>query len=548
MSCSPYFNLNSTTAELESKILSVSDLLDFQNDSAKQFDQLFLLTSISNLNSLVALARPEYDYPMLYDRLDSGPIGVTEYADFLIATGTTQDMVEALNPDQLTITSIQYLENMNTYYTDNFASSTNSFCTIFSGVLNQVFDALTNVKNVIGAILNIQTLIEGLIDTLKQKLFYLVTQLINQVNECIGSIKGIANTVQQTADFFSDLNIQTLKDTVNSVIASASNKFTNITQQNIDYLVYRFCQLSNAVEQFMRSPLTALQNALKSCTDVKNTLINASNEFTLESITAGAFRMSDGNVESIRRQLANRLNNRGDSGLDQAGQAKPGKWYTRPFTDSEKSTALAIIATPADQILAGNHPGTKWFDFSTIGASMNNPTDAVGVKKLTVDVLILGMRVSERLGKRLSIISGYRSPEYNRTLEGAARNSYHMSGMALDIARSSFGSDFESGETFIKTASQEGATGIGTYSSFIHIDVRDGRAKWTDTSGSLAHNNTLNLHANDQFRNGDVAVDTDIDFLRQQYSTYGAGRTPTSPTFNDIITDTSDDVTIFNAI
>ena len=513
MSCSPYFNLNSTTAELESKILSVGDLFDLQNDSAKQYDRSFLLKALTDLNTLVALARPEYDYPMLYDRLDSGPISITEYADFLVATGTTQGMVEALNPNQLTITAIQYLENMDTYYTDNFSSSTDSFCTIFSGILNQVFDILNTVKNVIGAILNIQTLIEGLIDTLKKKLFYLVTQLINQVNQCLGSIKGIANTVQQTADFFSDLNIQTLKDTVNSVIASTSNKFTNITQQNIDYLVYRFCQLSNAVEQFMRSPLSALQNALKSCTDVKTVLINASNEFSLSAITAGAFRMSDNNVEAIKRQLANNLNNRAAPGLDLAGQAKPGKWYTRPFTEAEKSTALAIISTPAADILAGNHPGATWFDFSTIGGSMNNPTDAVGVKKLTVDILILGMRISEKLGKKLSILSGYRSPAYNRSV-GGATNSYHMSGMALDVARSSFGADFESGEKFIKAASEEGAMGIGTYSGggndFIHIDVRDYRSQWTETSGPLAHANALALHKADQFR---IGSSPDIDQL-----------------------------------
>jgi len=513
MSCSPYFNLNSTTAELEFKILSVGDLFDLQNDSAKQYDQSFLLIALADLNSLVTLARQEYDYPMLYDRLNSGPIGVTEYADFLVATGTTQSMVQALNPNQLSITALQYLENINTYYTNNFSSSTDGFCTIFSGVLNDIFNALNTVGNVIGAIgaiLNIQKLIETLIDTLKEKLSQLVKQLIQQVSNCLGSIKGIANTVQQTADFFSDLNIQTLKDTVNGVIASTSNKFTNITQQNIEYLVYRFCQLSNAVEQFMRSPLSALQNALQSCTDVKNVLTNSSTEFSLAAVTAGGFRMSDDNVKSIKEQLADNLNNGAGSGLDQAGQAKPGKWYTRPFTEAEKATAIAIISASAVDILTGNHPGTKWFDFSTIGASMNNPTDAVGVKKLTIDVLILGMRVSEKLGKRLSINSGYRSPAYNKSVRGA-KNSYHMSGMALDVARSSFGTDFESGEKFIKAASEEGAMGIGAYSqpdaNFIHIDVRNYRATWhgTQTSGPLAHKHALELHVADKFRNGSSA-------------------------------------------
>ena len=516
MSCSPYFNLNTTTAELENQILSVKDLFDLQNDSAKQYDQSFLLKALADLNSLVALARPEYNYPMLYDRLDSGPIGVTEYADFLIETGTTQESVESLNPDQLTITAIQYLENMDTYYTDNFSSSTDSFCTIFSGLLNQVFNALNGAgnNNVVGPILNIQKLLNNLIDTLKKKIFDLVSQLTNQIGNCIGSIKGIANTVQQASDFFSDLNIQTLKDTVNGVIASTSNKFTNITQQNIDYLVYRFCQLSNAVEQFMRSPLSALQNTLKSCTDVKNVLTNTSNEFSLSAINAGAFRMSDNNITSVKERLTDNLNSGAGAGtgLDQAGQAKPGKWYTRPFTEAEKSAALAIISAPAEDILADKHPGTKWFDFTTVGGSMNNPTPAIGVKNLTVDVLILGMRISEKLGKRLSILSGYRSPAYNKSIEsqGAAKNSFHMSGMALDVKRSSFGEDFDSGEKFIKTASQEGAMGIGTYNTFIHIDVRNYRAKWTSASGSLKHKKTLELHVEDQFR---IGASPDIDQL-----------------------------------
>ncbi len=513
MSCSPYFNLNSTTAELEYKILSVGDLFDLQNDSAKQYDQSFLLLALADLNSLVTLARQEYDYPMLYDRLNSGPIGVTEYADFLVATGTTQSMVQALNPNQLSITALQYLENMNTYYTNNFSSSTDGFCTIFSGVLNDIFNALNTVGNVIGAIgaiLNIQKLIETLIDTLKEKLSQLVTQLIQQVSNCLGSIKGIANTVQQTADFFSDLNIQTLKDTVNSVIASTSNKFTNITQQNIEYLVYRFCQLSNAVEQFMRSPLSALQNALQSCTDVKNVLTNSSTEFSLAAVTAGGFRMSDDNVKSVKGQLADNLNNGADSGLDQAGQAKPGKWYTRPFTEAEKATAIAIISASDADIKDGSHPGSKWFDFSGTGG-MDDPFPSAGVKKLTEDILILGMRISDRLGgKKLIINSAYRSRAYNESLRsrnnGVANNSFHSSGMALDVSRRSFGSDFESGENFIKIASQEGAMGMSAYPTFIHIDVRNYRSTWpTDASGQLAHKHALKLHFNDQFREGSSA-------------------------------------------
>lgn len=34
----------------------------------------------------------------------------------------------------------------------------------------------------------------------------------------------------------------------------------------------------------------------------------------------------------------------------------------------------------------------------------------------------------------INIVSGYRSPETNQQLEGAAKNSQHMRGMALDVS------------------------------------------------------------------------------------------------------------------
>jgi hypothetical protein len=342
-----------------------------------------------------------------------------------------------------------------------------------------------------------------------------VTQLINQVSECLGSIKGIANTVQKTADFFSDLNIQKLKDTVNNVIESASNKFANITQQNIDYLVYRFCQLSNAVEQFMRSPLSALQNSLQSCTNIKNVLTNASTEFSLSAITAGAFRISDDNVASIKSRLAANLNNRADAGLDQAGNARPAAWHTIPATEAEKAAALAIISASDEQIKSGSHPGSKWFDFSRT-TRMDDPYPSAGVKELSEGILVVGMRISDRLGgKKLIINSAYRSERANRDA-GGEDNSLHLTGNALDISRRSFGTDFESGENFIKIASQAGAMGIGAYSqpdaNFIHIDVRGYRATWTgkQTSGPLAHENALKLHKADQFR---IGASPDVDVL-----------------------------------
>ncbi|UTS82796.1 hypothetical protein OL67_003906 (plasmid) [Phaeobacter piscinae] len=66
------------------------------------------------------------------------------------------------------------------------------------------------------------------------------------------------------------------------------------------------------------------------------------------------------------------------------------------------------------------------------------------------------------------LTSGYRTPERNRTLEGAALNSFHLKGQAGDIYFSGFNS-----RQVAHMARLSGAGGVGTYtrSGFTHVDT-----------------------------------------------------------------------------
>lgn len=80
-------------------------------------------------------------------------------------------------------------------------------------------------------------------------------------------------------------------------------------------------------------------------------------------------------------------------------------------------------------------------------------------------------------GRAVTVISGYRGPEYNRRV-GGARASQHLQGRAADIQvegvapaevhRVALGL-YELGELEIG--------GLGLYSSFVHLDVRGGPLK-----------------------------------------------------------------------
>ncbi len=73
-------------------------------------------------------------------------------------------------------------------------------------------------------------------------------------------------------------------------------------------------------------------------------------------------------------------------------------------------------------------------------------------------------------GRPYRLLSGYRSPAYNRLLRGeesgVARHSYHTKGMAADVSIEGVAlRDIERAAKRLKLG------GVGSYSDFVHLDV-----------------------------------------------------------------------------
>ena len=86
--------------------------------------------------------------------------------------------------------------------------------------------------------------------------------------------------------------------------------------------------------------------------------------------------------------------------------------------------------------------------------------------------------IRDYIGKPIRVISGYRSPRYNRRI-GGARKSQHMTAKAADLRVSGM-SPRELREVIIKLI-KEGKIkkgGVGLYTSFVHYDVRGRNARW----------------------------------------------------------------------
>lgn len=73
----------------------------------------------------------------------------------------------------------------------------------------------------------------------------------------------------------------------------------------------------------------------------------------------------------------------------------------------------------------------------------------------------------------ITLISGYRTPERNRTIEGAVPNSHHIHGRAADIMVSGVPH-----EMVQDAAEIAGAPGLGRYPAFTHLDVGAPGRRW----------------------------------------------------------------------
>lgn len=104
-----------------------------------------------------------------------------------------------------------------------------------------------------------------------------------------------------------------------------------------------------------------------------------------------------------------------------------------------------------------------------------------GSELVKLDEILLEklQQLRDRTGKAVQVVSGYRTPEYNRKIGGAPR-SQHMEGKAADIKIKGM-----TPAEVALLAEQIGFKGIGVYPTFTHVDVRANKSYWIERKGMM---------------------------------------------------------------
>jgi hypothetical protein len=444
---------------------------------SKEYGEAVFDSSVRAVNTYFARQEvknliTEQKFPILFKRVSSETLFTPiEVANFTLSLGYTPVTLVI----ETSIVSDNLLNQFESFYTQNFTKDTiGGFCAILPSVFGAVgifFTALQALDATSQALKNfaLNFSLSSLLSQLKNGVMTIIDKTVAQVKTAIQNfslakvISQIQSTVVKISEniyanfqrmktlalaFCDEESVKSYKNAIQKLIDYATSLFKNPTIEEVQFLLYRFCSFAALIENAissLKNPLNAFVNAYAETVSI---LQSNSSRNTVRATRAGAVRY-DVQVRQTNINIGQEL-------YEQVG-------YPSPLTafDYEDVTPWNNGRGDARIIFVGD----SFFD-PRVGRD--------GWDKVNPVVKTNLMRVQREFGRQLRINSGYRSREYNDSLRargrGAAKNSLHISGLAVDV--SWLGFNTQTKNRFIDIALRNGFRGIGrSYSTFVHIDI-----------------------------------------------------------------------------
>lgn len=440
------------------------------------------------------------NYPVLSKRLERGNITPLEFSAFIRESNYTPSTAIASSNAQ----GSRFLRELEHYYNGDFADSVmGGFCGLFAnifGAIDAFFDMVDSidglVQDVLGFLKKIKNIkdevlaafeaikVKALIESIKEKIGEMVEKAIQKVctsiaNFDVSAITGpipnptpaqsqVAENVEKkkTAlqEVCGDDNAKRIKEKVQALIDYAVGLFENPSIEEIMALIARICAMATGIEELFKKLKDPLNDFGNRYDEVFNTLSNASNRVTGEAIRAGAIRP----LEEHRQNMINKARVL----WEEEGNIPPVTEEERKALPSWSDLVQGV--DPRLKIGKG-----KWWTSGKMEPKHEFWTEVDELTRVMLMRLHLACIEEEVFQGAFTLVSGYRSPEYNEWLRNTpretfpndvAKNSQHMSGKALDIQWPGFNSRSPEFDKVIDLARQIGFKGFGKYKKFLHID------------------------------------------------------------------------------
>ena len=499
-------------------------------------DRVDRQTAIDMTNSLNnALSNIDMtNYPTLSARVNQFPITYVEVADFIYGnntdTTTLYPIIRDYNPQLLLpVPFDDFLSDLDLYFDANLGKTiSGGVCGQFGNIFTKILGLFTlidtakalidDIKNlsekdplkkiksltlqgVIKSLKeNIDKIIKKLVKTIKKKIEAMVDSVTDTITDiCVGAermYKKLKKMADDIKKFFEEASIEKFVERIEKFIAETSAQFERLTVENVALLMFRFCQFTELLQSLLYGGVNKLTAIAQAIAVQKTIAKNASLQETASAVDAGAVRVSvesrcktvntiiTDNNEAVKKNIEEiDDSSSGVTSLDgvvdgvvgdvldptsgRKSEATLSKMSKTPVLTPKEATPeeLALVRTITEDGLSG------YFTF-TSSVKKNNQWQGIAPIVWVKLIRMVNMTSIEYV-----VNSGHRNKELNEKKEGVKR-SIHMSGYAIDIKVSVS----KRSKTFV-AAQYAGFTGIGIYSSFMHLDCGS-RRMWVAGHGS----------------------------------------------------------------
>jgi len=428
-------------------------------------------------------------YPDLNNRLQQGPITALEYAGFI----TDYNLTPADCTDKCFNDVPVLLSQLNSYYQGSFAQSSmgglcaqmpnffaqiEGFFTLLGtaeAIIKDALEFLTKIRDlddIIKAAIQKIT-VKALIEKLKEQLIkglmdafdnirsaienFNIENVIGNVSTFINEqlVKRVMTQKEKMCLFFNDENKKAIEDKFKSLVDYAVGLFENPNIEELYYLISRFCAFIFNIEALMNQIKSPLDNFANKYSNIANRLKIISNINTSSAIRNGAVRMSDEKKKELIEKQETMWSPENGKAITPTGEEPVNvkritikEYSTLPSCKDVKEGTDSKIGISGD-----------WVDDENCGLE--------GYVNIDLDVKVYLIRLSDELGSKMDITSGWRSQQYNEEI-GAPPESSHMSGKVVDIKAPG-----DDEETFTNTAIKVGFKHVRFLDSGdIHLDIR----------------------------------------------------------------------------
>jgi hypothetical protein len=461
-------------------------------------------TAVAAVNAYLERVDLE-NFPRVRERVEASPLSPIEISTFI----DEYQYIPRTLAVQSSILSPKLASELENFYTDNISSGVaGGFCALMPNIfaaIDTFFTALSNIQGFISQVQdfanNFQVNLRNLLNTIRDRVLETVTRVVENIRNIVENftLENIISEVRTFVEsrivsrfyemrerilgFFDEFNIENIKNRIRGIINYVSRVFQNPTLEDIQYLIYRLCNLASFVENTLNDLLNPLRDFRNNVQNSLEILRGRSSFNTARAVGAGAIRLTPEEIESRRGAAPTAPTPSGPPG----DRPRPPS-TVRPATDEEDARVPRWTPTGGTDTSIIDMRGRPEFEWS-------------GMDQL---VRVMLVRVQRRFGRPLELVSGRRSYEqqlgiYRRIASDAdyseeeiaafirrerpnplgntvalPGNSQHESGLAFDLRWA--GINRESIIRFWGIAIEEGFTNFGDYqgSNFVHIDARGG--------------------------------------------------------------------------